>query len=122
MPRQCGQAQPEAMPGSQASHSRVKNGAPGMGSLHKSKIAAARGPQALLCAGRRGACGAGLPVLPHSSSGRLALWSRAWWGFRKSWSQGTVCTKQRRELRWMRASPLPSSRSERSPSQLMPSP
>lgn len=64
----------------------------------------------------------GLPVLPHSSSGRLAVWSRAWCGFRKSWSQGTVCTKQRRVLWWMRASPLPSSLSERSPSQLMPSP
>lgn len=63
-----------------------------------------------------------LSDLPHSSSGLFALWSKAWWGFWKSWSHGTVYTKQRRALRWMRASPLPSSRRERSPSQLMPSP
>lgn len=122
MPRRCDRTQPEAMARGQASQSRVRNGAAGMGRLQGPEIAAARGARAPLRAGRRGARGAGLPVLPHSASGRLALCSRAWWGFRKSCSQGTVWMKQRRALRWMRASPLPSSRSERSPSQLMRSP
>lgn len=60
--------------------------------------------------------------LLHSLSGRLPLCNSAWCGFRKSCSQGTVCTKQSRGLRWMRARPLPSSRNERSPSQRMPRP
>ena len=122
MPRQRGRTQLEATPRGQASR-WVSDGAPGTGTCtRKSQTAAARGPWACPRACRRGACSTGLSVLPHSSSGLLALWSKAWWGFWKSWSQGTVCTKQRWALRWMRASPLPSSRRERSPSQLMPSP
>lgn len=46
--------------------------------MSESQTPAASGPWALPCAGRWAAGSAGLPVLPHSSSGRLALWSRAW--------------------------------------------